>query len=101
MFGGVRGKMYLCDRIHFKRLKGEGCMKTNTIAPQNPQLLVSVSDPSMLNKLRNAIKMMKGVSSISVLKHKKTGIEEAMDDIRQGRVTECKNAEDMFEKLGI
>ena len=30
-----------------------------------------------------------------------SGIEEAMDDIRYGRVTEYKSANDMFEKLGI
>ena len=29
------------------------------------------------------------------------GIEEAMDDIRHGRVTEYENADDMFEKLGM
>ena len=29
------------------------------------------------------------------------GIEEAMDDIRHGRVTEYKSADDKFEKLGI
>ncbi len=76
-------------------------MNTNTIALQSPQLVVSVSDPSLLNKLKNAIKMMNGVSSISVLKPKKTGIELAEEDIRCGRVTEYKSAEDMFEKLGI
>ena len=30
-----------------------------------------------------------------------SGIKEAMDDIRHGRVTEYKSADDMFEKLGI
>ena len=29
------------------------------------------------------------------------GIEEAMDDICHGRVTEYDSADDMFEKLGI
>ena len=29
------------------------------------------------------------------------GIEKAMDDIRHGRVTEYKNADDMFDKLEI
>ena len=29
------------------------------------------------------------------------GIEDAMDDIRHGRVTEYESADDMFEKLGI
>ena len=28
-------------------------------------------------------------------------IEDAMDDIRHGRVTEYESADDMFEKLGI
>jgi hypothetical protein len=38
---------------------------------------------------------------ISTSKKKKSGIEESMDDIRHGRVTEYKSAEDMFEKCGI
>ena len=76
-------------------------MKAKAIALKEPQLVVSISDPALVNKLKNAIKMMNGVSSISVLKPKKTGIEEALDDVRHGRVTEYKSAEDMFEKLGI
>lgn len=76
-------------------------MRTNTVALKEPQLVVSVSDASLLNKLKSAIKMLNGVGNISVLKPKKSGIEEARDDIRHGRVTEYKSAEDMFEKLGI
>lgn len=29
------------------------------------------------------------------------GIEEAMDDIRHGRVTKYESADDMFEELGM
>jgi len=76
-------------------------MNTNAIAWEEPRLIVSVSDPSLVNKIKNAIKMLNGVSAISVLKPKKTGIEEALDDVRHGRVTEYKSADDMFEKLGI
>ncbi len=43
-------------------------MNTDTIAIHHPQLLVSVTDPSLLNKLRNAIKLLNGVGSISVVK---------------------------------
>lgn len=53
-------------------------MDTSVI--NNPQLLVTVSDPTMLTKLKNAIKMLNGVSSISVLKPKKTGLELAEED---------------------
>lgn len=44
---------------------------SNTIKLDEPQLLVSVSDPALLGKLKNAIKMLNGVKSISVLKSKK------------------------------
>lgn len=73
----------------------------NTVSLNEPQLVVSVSDPALLTKLKNAIKMLNGVTAISVVKQKKTGMEEARDDIRHGRVTEYASAEDMFEKLGI
>lgn len=53
----------------------------NTIAISEPQLLVTVNDASLLKKLKSAIGMLNGVSSISVLKPKKSGIEEAREDI--------------------
>ena len=58
-----------------------------------------MEDRSVLAKLKRLLESMKGV--VIVPNHKKTGIEEAMDDIRHGRVTEYKNAYDMFDKLGI
>ena len=62
-------------------------------------LTIRVEDRSVLAKLKRVLESMKGV--VIVPNHKKTGIEEAMDDIRHGRVTEYKNADDMFDKLGI
>ena len=44
---------------------------------------------------------MKGVVIVPNHQKSMSGIEEAMDDIRHGRVTEYKSADDMFEKLGI
>lgn len=62
-------------------------------------LTIRVENKSVLAKLKKVLESMKGV--VIVPNHKKTGIEEAMDDIRHGRVTEYKNADDMFDKLGI
>ena len=62
-------------------------------------LTIRVEDRSVLAELKKVLESMKGV--VIVPNHKKTGIEEAMDDIRYGRVTEYKNADDMFDKLGI
>ena len=63
-------------------------------------LTIQVEDRSVMAGLKKGLGSMKGV--VIVPNHqKKTGIEEAMDDIRHGRVTEYKSADDMFEKLGI
>lgn len=72
-------------------------MDTSVI--NNPQLLVTVSDPTMLTKLKNAIKMLNGVSSISVLKPKKTELELAEEDKEKGRVTHWNSVDEMFNSI--
>lgn len=71
----------------------------NTISLNEPQLLVSISDPSMLSKLKNAIKMLNGVSSISVLKPKKTELDLAHEDVAKGRVTKWNSVDEMFDTV--
>ena len=56
-----------------------------------------MEDRCVLAKLKRLLESMKGV--VIVPNHKKTGIEEAMDDIRHGRVTGYDSADDMFEKV--
>jgi hypothetical protein len=53
----------------------------------------------MLTKLKNAIKMLNGVSSISVLKPKKTGLELAEEDKEKGRVTHWNSVDEMFNSI--
>ena len=71
----------------------------NTLAINEPQLLVTVSDPAMLTKLKNAIKMLNGVSSISVMKPKKTDLELAEDDNENVRVTHWNSVDEMFDTI--
>ena len=54
----------------------------NNSVINEPKLVVTVSDPTMLTKLKNAIKMLNGVSSISILKPKKTGLELAFQEFQ-------------------
>ena len=77
-------------------LKG-GSMNTSVI--NEPPLLVTVSDPTMLTKLKDAIKMLDGVSSISILKPKKTGLELAEEDKAKGRVTQWNSVDEMFDTM--
>ena len=71
----------------------------NTSVINGPKLVVTVSDPTMLTKLKNAIKMLNGVSSISILKPKKTGLELAEEDKAKGRVTRWNSVDEMFDAV--
>lgn len=71
----------------------------NTSVINEPQLLVTVSDPTMLTKLKDAIKMLDGVSSIAILKPKKTGLELAEEDKARGRVTQWNSVGEMFDTI--
>ena len=71
----------------------------NSIVINKPQLLVSISDPALLTKLKNAIKMLNGVSAISVLKPKKSDLELAHEDVAAGRVTHWNSVDEMFDTI--
>lgn len=64
------------------------------------QLTVSVEDVSMLDQIRQAISLLRGVASVSVsLKQPiKTGMDRAIEDIEQGRVFEASSVEDLISQ---
>ena len=53
------------------------------------QLTVSVEDVSMLDQIRQAISMLRGVASVTLKRQTKTGMDRAIDDIKNGRVYEA------------
>ena len=64
-------------------------------------ITIQVEDRNVMSGLKKVLKSMNGVVILPTRKKRKSGIEETMDDIRHGRVTEYKDADEMFEKLGI
>ena len=79
-----------------------------TIGTQLPaagQLLVSISDLSMMNDIKKAISMLKGVTAVKKQKQKEfditktAGYREAMDDVKNGRVTHYDSVDDMFKQI--
>ena len=64
------------------------------------QLTVSIEDVSMLDQIRQAISLLRGVASVSVsLKQPiKTGMDRAIEDIKQGRVFEASSVEDLISQ---
>jgi len=62
------------------------------------QLIVSVEDVSMLDQIRQAISMLRGVASVTLKRRSKTGMDRAMDDIKNGRVYEASSVEDLINQ---
>ncbi|MBD5266372.1 MAG: hypothetical protein K2G00_00615 [Duncaniella sp.] len=72
------------------------------------QLVLNISDPSILPTLKKVVKAFDGVSiarpSNSATKKKKAkcGLDEALEDVRAGRVHTAKSTDDLFSTiLGI
>ena len=76
-----------------------------TQAPATAQLLVSISDLSMLNDIKKAISMLKGVTTVKKQKQKEfditktKGFQEALDDVKHGRVYHAESVDDMFRQI--
>ena len=62
------------------------------------QLTVSIEDVSMLDQIKQAISMLRGVASVTTKSQPKTGMERAVDDIQQGRVYEASSVEDLINQ---
>ena len=78
---------------------------TTTKTPAAGQLLVSISDLSMLNDIKKAISMLKGVTTVKKQKQKEfditktKGYREAIDDVKNGRVYHAESVDDMFKQI--
>lgn len=64
------------------------------------QITVNIADMSMLKDIKRAISMIRGVISIDKSRAMKS-YERARADVKAGRVVECRDKEDFFNKLGI
>ena len=72
-------------------------------------ILLNVTDLSLLDKIKQACSMLKGVGQVSVISSNTSLIDitqtavykEAMQDIRDGRVYEAKDAEDMVKQINV
>lgn len=62
------------------------------------QLTVSVEDVSMLDQIRQAISMLRGVASVTLKRQAKTGMDRAIDDIKNGHVYEADSVEDLIKQ---
>ena len=62
------------------------------------QLTVSIEDASMLDQIRQTISLLRGVTSVTLKRQAKTGMDRAIDDIKSGRVYEASSVEDLIKQ---
>ncbi len=71
-------------------------------------LILQVPDESLVSKVKQACKMLLGVTSVKVQTDAKTkeydvpktaGYREAMDDVKHGRVYHAESVDDMFRQI--
>ena len=57
-----------------------------TMIPQEGQLLVSISDMSMMKDIKKAIGMLKGVGNVTVPRRKRiSAYERSLQELEEGR----------------
>lgn len=71
-------------------------------------IILQIPDDSLVSKVKQACKMLVGVTSVKVQKDTKSnenditktaGFREAMDDVKHGRVYQADSVDDMFKKI--
>ena len=63
------------------------------------QLTVSIEDVSMLDQIKQAISLLRGVSSVTLKRSKKTSMDRAIEDIEQGRVYKYDSLDDLIKEI--
>ena len=61
------------------------------------ELLIEVENESILSSLRKVLGGMDGVKVKRASRRKKTGLELALEDVKEGRVTEWNSVDEMFQ----
>ena len=73
-------------------------------------LVLQIPDESLVQKVKQACKMIVGVASVKVQKESKpkeyditktAGYREAMDDVKNGRVYHYESLKDFYKEMGL
>ncbi len=63
------------------------------------QIIINVEDKSILRSLRKILSSLNGVSIAKPAKKRKSGLDEAIEDVKEGRVYTAENSEEMFKHI--
>lgn len=65
------------------------------------QLTINIENKAILPHLKKILLAIEGVSIAPAKRKKKCGLEEALEDVKVGRVTHFDSVDEMFASFGI
>ena len=66
------------------------------------ELVVQIEDASLVADLKRAIKMLRGVTGVTIPKHKKkTGLQMSIDEVRSGKLYEAKDVDEVVRYIQL
>lgn len=68
------------------------------------QLILEFEDNTIKNKVLRLIELIDGVTVVkpqSKSRTKKSGLDEALEDVKAGRVSEYASVDDFFKEMGL
>lgn len=65
------------------------------------QITITISDPKEASLIKQLLKKFDSVTISKPARKRKTGLDEALEDVAAGRVTRYDSVDDMFKELGI
>lgn len=64
------------------------------------QLILQFEDTRVMNRLIKVIELMKGVSIVKVISTpKKSGLDAALEDVKEGRVYKAKSTDNLLQQI--
>ena len=64
------------------------------------QLILQFEDTRVMNRLIKVIELMKGVSIVNVISTpKKSGLDAALEDVKEGRMYKAEGTDDFFKQI--
>lgn len=75
-------------------------MATTTIQPAANQMILTFDDVSVMQHVKKTLALVRGIKSITMPRKKRMcGLDRALKDVEEGRVTRWNSVEEMFEAL--
>lgn len=74
-------------------------MKTLTVQPKENQMLVTFDDVSVMQQVKKAIALMRGVKSVTMPRKKKSELDICLEEVNDGKVVNVGSVDELMQYL--